>query len=390
MLYKSWFAALIVVLLSACGGQHQTTEALRGIENQLTVQGSAPIAGDGVGQARQAAINDAIANASMRLRNSQSGSLTTSQVKVVDEWREGNTFHVQALVVLTKRVDCQSAYRKHFVATAFPIMNPDQVSGAESQDLFSGIPREIGNRLMESGDFIVRNMTGSGLYSRPDLAPEVNINGQFSNRTILDVAKREDAQFVLSGVIRDFKIESTEYVRGSGVFAELKSMMRDYIARRSIGVDVFVHDGFTGALLFQHRYTDTIIGDVSLPSGYTVGSERFNATSAGHKITQIIQMASEDIQDLFACYPFAARVVRVDNQRIYLAAGAQDRIRSGDRFKVYSGGFTGLPGMGFTDPIGIMVVSEVGPTMAAGRLEAEGQGLALVRPGDWVRSFSMP
>ena len=109
-----------------------------------------------------------------------------------------------------------------------------------------------------------------------------------SNSAILDVARRQNAQLVLSGVIRDFKVESTEYVRGSGVLAELKSVMRDYIARRSIGIDVFVHDGFTGALLFQHRYTDSILGDVSLPSGYTVGSERFDSTSAGHKITQII------------------------------------------------------------------------------------------------------
>lgn len=390
MPYKSSLLVLFCLSLIACSGDHKREQAAAISEQQATVQGSAPITDAGVEQARQAAISDAIANASLRLKSETSGSLLVSDIKVVDEWQEGDTYHVQALAVISKQQACRSPYRKHIVATAFPAMNSAHVSGAESQDLFSGIPREISNRLMESGDFIARNMTTSSLYSRPDLAPEANINGQFGNGVILDIAKRQGAQFVLSGVIRDFKVESTEYVRGSGVLAELKSLMRDYISRRSVGIDVFVHDGFTGALLFQHRYTDSIIGDTSLPSGYTVGSERFDSTSSGHKITEIIREASEDIHDLFACYPFSARITRVENQRIYIAAGAQDKIRVGDRFKVYSVGFPGTEGMGFTEPVAVMVISDVGPSMAAGNLETSVTGGALVRPGDWVRSVSMP
>lgn len=389
---KIWHAALIVLVMAACSGgdYRRSDDAVPIGQRQATVQGSAPITSAGLDQARQAAISDAIANASLQLKGGHSGSLLASDIKVVDEWQEGDTYHVQALAVVSKQQTCQSPYRKRLVATAFPIMNPEQVSGTESQDLFGGIPREISNRLMESGDFIARNMTNSVLYHRPDLAPEVNVNGQFGSGAVLDIAKRYDAQFVLSGVIRDFKIESTEYVRGTGLLAELKSVMRDYIGRRSVGVDVFVYDGFTGALLFQHRYTDTIVGDVTLPSGYTVGSERFDSTSAGHKITEIIRLASNDIHNLFACYPFAARVARVENQRIYIAAGAQDKIRIGDRFKVYSSGFPGSEGLGFNRSVGIMVVSEVGPSMAAGELESADSGQIPVRPGDWVRSFSMP
>jgi len=387
---KLWLALLVCISLIACSGGGKRGDSAVASAQQATVQGSAPITGSGIEQARQAAVSDAIANASLQLKGGASGSLLVSDIKVVDEWQDGDTYHVQALAIISEQQACRSSYRKRIVATAFPAMDSAHVSGAESQDLYSGIPREIGNRLMESGDFIARNMTNSALYTRPDLAPEANINGQFGNSVILDIARRQDAQFVLSGVIRDFKIESTEYVRGAGVLAELKSVMRDYVGRRSVGIDVFVYDGFTGALLFQHRYTDSIIGDVTLPSGYTVGSERFDSTSAGHKITEIIAEASEDIHDLFACYPFAARITRVENKRIYIAAGAQDKIRVGDRFKVYSAGFPGTEGMGFTEPVGVMVVSDVGPSMAAGTLETSVPGQALVRPGDWVRSVSMP
>lgn len=392
MHYKIGLAGLLLaIVVTACGGLNNSRPGAEAInQRQATVQGSAVIGDAGVEQARQAAINDAIANASLQLKRSGADALLASDIKVVDEWQEGNTYHVQALAVLTEQGACHAPYRKKIVATGFPVMNADQISGNETQDLFSGIPREISNRLMESGDFVARNLTSSALYhNRPDLAPEIMVNGIVSNSAILDVARRQNAQLVLSGVIRDFKVESTEYVRGSGVLAELKSVMRDYIARRSIGIDVFVHDGFTGALLFQHRYTDSILGDVSLPSGYTVGSERFDSTSAGHKITQIIAMASDDIKDLFGCYPFAARVSRVENNRIYIAAGAQDKIKVGDRFKVYSvDTYASSVGMGFTDPVGIMVLTDVGPSMAAGNLEGGDQ--YRVRPGDWVRSVEMP
>jgi hypothetical protein len=388
VLYKSLLLSAVLLVMSACGGVEKRLDAETIGERQATVRGSAAITDAGIDQARQDAINDAISNASSQLKKPNSGALLVSDVKVVDEWQEGTIYHVQALAVLSQSQACRSPYRKKIVATAFPIMNPDQVSGIESQDLFSGIPREINNRLMESGDFVGRNMTNSVLYLRPDVAPEVNVDGRIGAPVILDIARRQDAQFVLSGVIRDFKIESTDYIRGAGPLSMLKSTMRDFIARRSVGIDVFVHDGFTGALLFQHRYTDSILGDVTLPSGYTVGSERFDSTSAGHKITEIIDQASEDIRKLFGCYPFAARISRVENNRIYLAAGAQDKVKVGDRFKVYSATAADSIGMGFTDPIGMMTISDVGPSMAAGNMESTSRGI--VRPGDWVRSFATP
>lgn len=388
MPYKSLLLSAVLLLIAACSSVEKRSEAEAIGERQATVQGSALMTDAGIEQARQAAINDAIANASAQLKKPNTGSLMVSDIKVVDEWQDGNIYHVQALAVLSPQQACRSPYRKKIVATGFPVMNPDQVSGVESQDLFSGIPREINNRLMESGDFVGRNMTNSMLYARPDVAPEVNVDGRVGSPVILDIAKRQDAQFVLSGVIRDFKIESTEYARGSGPLAMLKSTMRDFIARRSVGIDVFVHDGFTGALLFQHRYTDSILGDITLPSGYTVGSERFDSTPAGHKITEIIDQASDDIRKLFGCYPFAARISRVENNRIYLAAGAQDKVKVGDRFKVYSAGAADSVGMGFVDSIGIMTITDVGPSMAAGNLD--GGSRTLVRPGDWVRSFATP
>ncbi len=381
---------LLILALSACAGfkgNSKSDDEVSITGKQVTVQGSALVGVAGKDQARQAAIDAAIDGASLKLKRNNAASMLISDVKVVDEWQEGDTYHVQAVAVLSEKRLCASAYRKKIVATAFPLMNQDQLAGTESQDLYSGIPREIGNRLMESGDFISRNLTNTVIYPRPDLAPEIPSSIGLAGSVVLNIARQHDAQFVLSGVIRDFKIESTDYVRGSGIMAQFKSALRDVIARRSVGIDVFVHDGFTGALLFQHRYTQSILGDVSLPAGYTVGNERFESSPAGHAISEIIHQASDDVRSLFGCYPFSARVAQVNSNQIFIAAGAQDKIKVGDRLMVYSAGFTHTAGMGFNESLGILTITDVGPTMASGAMEST---IGIVRPGDWVRSFATP
>lgn len=393
MRYSSALLGLLGLCFSACSSMdtnNKPEHANVASSRQVTVQGSAVISGENVEQARQAAIENAIANASGQIKRHypKTEPFLPGNIKIVDEWQADNYYHVQALAVLGQQSTCQSPFRKKIVATGFPVMNADQISGTESQDLFSGIPREISNRLMESGDFITRNATNTVLYSRPNLAPEIfSSTGANPLKVITDIAKGLDAQFVLSGVIRDFKIESTEYVRGAGVLAKLKSTMRDYVSRRSVGIDVFVHDGFTGALLFQHRYTDSILGDVSLPTGYNVGSEGFESSPAGHKISEIIHQASDDIQQLFTCHPFAARVTQVENGRITIGAGAQNKIKTGDRFAIYNAGFSDSVSIGFTEPVGMMTISDVGPSMATGNFES-GTNLTKIHPGDWVRSMT--
>ncbi|MGZ4958135.1 MAG: flagella assembly protein FlgT middle domain-containing protein [Methylomonas sp.] len=375
------------LLLGCSDGKQRLTSS--DIEaRQISAEGSAFVGEGGKGQARREAMDAAIAVASEQLKRKNTATNLIGDVKVVDEWQEGNVYHVQILAVLSDKQSCASFHRKKIVATAFPIATSGQISGTESQDLYGGIPREINNRLMESGDFIGHNLTNTVLYTRPDMAPEILPSSNYSGSSIINIAQQHGAQFVLSGVIRDFKIESGEYVRGSGILAGIKAQVRDIIGRRSIGIDVYVHDGFTGALLFQHRYTDSILGDISLPAGYTVGSERFNATPAGHKIDQIIRQASEDIRSVFGCYPFASRVTEVFDHRVVIAAGAQDKVKVGDKFKVYPA-FSNADGAGvaITAGMGILTITEVSSNAAQGILDDESQTFRVL-PGFWVKTLN--
>ncbi len=355
----------------------------------LTAEGQAVIRQGAVLLARKKAVESAINHAAAQTGHKVSANLLISNTKVVDEWQDGNVYHVQVLALLSETPFCQAPYKKRIVATAFPIVTSGQIGGNESQDLYSGIPREINNLLMESGDFIGRNKTDTVLYPRPNLAPEIMSENDYGHSSIVDLAREAGAQFVLSGVIRGFTVESAEYIRGAGILAQIKAAAREVIARRGVTLDVYVHDGFNGALLFQHRYSDSILGDVWIPEGYSVGSERFNATPAGNKINTIIHLVSKDIRRVFGCYPFTARVVKVKNDRIVIAAGSQDKLKRGDKFVVYAAS-PEVQGLGVTgtnkEPVGILKIDQVNTMFSTGTLE-DLSSIRKVRVGDWVKSW---
>jgi len=154
-----------------------------------------------------------------------------------------------------------------------------------------------------------------------------------------------------------------------------------------------VHDGLTGALLFQQRYTDDVIGDVWIPATYTVGSERFNDTSTGNKISQIMERASADIRQSLSCYPFATRIIEIKDNKVVIDAGAQEKLGVGDQLMAYGSGGNDLNldgGLSFIgkdqQPVGVLTIRSIAPRYAIGSLEAPARELG-VKIGDWVKSW---
>ncbi len=376
-----------------------------------TVEGQAAISKGMPQLARRQALQDAIRQASLQsavnirsqtLLDQNSVSIdafsmrtaaAVSKTKVIKEWATDNIYHVVAMVELSADSACTPLQRKRIIATAFPLVKQEQVSAYETQDLYSGIPRELANVLTESGDFIVSSAVNTNLYPRADMAPELQDHTAYRPSKVLQLAASNGVQFVLSGVIRDLEVESSEYMRGAGPLAFAKSLVRDAVARRGIGIDVYVHDGFSGALLFQQRYVDTVLGDVWIPATYTVGSERFNATSTGGKITQIIGQASTDIRNALSCYPFTTRIIELEGKKVIIDAGAQEKLNVGDQLVVYSNSSGELKldgGLNFIgndkQPTAILTITNITPRYAIGSLEVPGRELG-VRVGDWVKSW---
>jgi len=378
---------ITVILIQGCAKPtpEESAQQLKEQTNRvITVQGQAEIKKGAKLLARNQAFRNAISNAAIEAGRLFTSNALLGGTKVVDEWIANGHYFVQTLSVLSNEQYCDSPYRKRIVVTGFPSVTSGQIGGNETQDLYSGIPREMLNILMETGSFIGRNQTHTVLFSRPDMAPEILDETGYQSSPVIQLAAEYGGQFVLSGVIRDFEVESTEYVRGAGLFAQAKSLMRDFVARRGISIDVYVYDGMNGGLLFQHRYTDTVLGDVWIPSGYTVGSARFKSTPAGHKVSKIIQKASKDIRRLFSCYPFVAKVTKVESDKVYIASGSQDKLKKGDKLVVYA--LNSTAGMQENELIGVVNIQSVQANFSVGKMEVISD-VRKIKAGDIVKSW---
>lgn len=379
-------------------------------QNIVTVEGQAAVQNGAVLLAKKQALQDAIRVASQQSAvavHSQSSigndnhlldsvtmrsAAAVSNTKVLREWESGGIYHVKAMIELSPTGMCQQTYRKRVIATAFPRMVQEQISDYETNDLDNGIPREINNLLMESSQFIGINATDIALYPRPDLAPNFQDRDPFQPSKVLQMSKKSGAQFVLSGVIRDLEIASNEYMRGTGVDALVNSWARSISGKRNIGIDVYVHDGMTGALLLQRRYVDKVEGDVMIPASYTVGSDGFRTTETGKKITEIIDKASHDIEQALNCYPFATRIVDIKGDKVFIDSGAQEKLNVGDQLIVYGtassdfrldGGSSFIPND--KQPVSVLTIQNVTPRYAIGSIEGSASKLG-IKIGDWVRS----
>lgn len=361
--------------------------------------------------ARRLALQDAIRHAAM-----QSGAIVKSQTRlnqgsvmfdtfsmrvsaavnhsqILEEWQENNIYHVRANITLSNMATCQPQYRKRLIATGFPLVHPEQLSSSETQDLASGIPREIMHQLVESQDFIGFNHTHTSLYAQPDLAPNLGEDWPYTYSKAMQIANDEGGQLVLSGVIRDLKLDLPNDVLGNNWMALAKSLARSLSAKRSVGVDIYVHDGFTGALLTQYRYTDELSGDVWIPSDNTVGSIGFKKTLLGTKISQIIEVASADLRQTLSCYPFTTRIIKVDGNKIFIDAGAQENLNIGDQLVVYAQTSEELHLEGNhqfvgrdNQAMGVLTLREIRPRYAIGELEVPAIDLG-IQEGDWVKSW---
>jgi hypothetical protein len=233
MRYKPYFFILYCLLVACTSTAEKPTTENSSSEKSITVEGQAVIKNGAKLLARKMAIRDAIREASLS-NSSQISSYTRvdkntialdsfslrtaaliKQTEVIDEWIEKDIYHVRAIIQLTNSTSCAPIYRKKIVATAFPFSH---TSLSESNDLSPGIPREIANMLAQSGDYLARNKTHIVLFQQAHLAPELQETHPYQVSEIVNLARNNQAQFVLSGVIRDLDSADRHYTARGWIF----------------------------------------------------------------------------------------------------------------------------------------------------------------------------
>lgn len=392
---KLAISVVTALLVFACGGAQAVV--LEGV-------GHATIYNDDVDSARQEAKKAALRDVSLQYEarissrdTMENGVVTESRlqvassaraksVEVVDEHRRGNLLRVTVRADMSAGGQCQAGgaaeLRKRVAVTGFPMVYPDQARIGRIGDAGEVLPQLLQADLQRGGQLQVFGATTQRLFDDLLNAPTHQaFNNRLSN--VIQVARELGVQFVVTGVIRDVGVSDPD-AWGSSVIDRLQRGIGAVNQNRRFVVDMMVYDGFSGAPVYQERFSAEARWNAGPGASDGFGSAGFRETEYGQAVTGLMNNMVSAVNEALACQPFITRVTRVDGNKVTLDSGATAGLRPGDELKLYrSASFFDSPGATpeLVDSRTTMTVNNVHPDFSNGSMPTYG-GLINIQRDD--------
>lgn len=388
MAFKRFFLllALAAAVFFSVAVRAETVEAL----------GMALIDGDGVEDARRLAVQDALYKAedaagvdvtSTSVQGGDGKLRENSRIRpvasavdpvIVDEWREGATLYVRVRAELLKRDDIQAkqTFRKKIAVTQFHVAHPLQVQDIDN--IWNGYPLALLQRIEASGQFLPVQTANWPALGRLELP----LDRAQNRETVRLLADQSGAQFVLSGIVHDAGADGPA---GSA----MKLLTRNAGSRR-IEVEIFLHDGVTGALVAHFRAQESAAGNDAVGRDKPFGSAAFFTSPFGQAVSRLLDRQARFIVTELGKLPFVAKIIRIEGKHLYFDAGSTSGLAAGDKFLLYTvtplGDAVELASnrlLGVAEkPAASLTVKQVQPLFAVGESDARNQKIQI---GDMIR-----
>ncbi len=293
---------------------------------------------------------------------------TVQDVKILDEWIEDEFYHVRIRAYIPDEDNASqkksTRYRKKIAATQFDILNRGQTF--DLSDIERELPRELLRRLENSGEFITIDATQYLVSQNP---PALEFDNPGTYKSIADAT---DAQIILSGLIRDMRVES-------GFFSDT----------RFLEIEVYLHDGISGARLSRHRFSEMVKNSGFFEDKQTLFSNSsFYQTVFGKVLNRVMTSQVEILQGDLNQIPFSAKILKVEGTDVYFNAGASSLINIGDVLMTYRLEADALNSannkyIGYVEtPAATLTVEHIQPLFSKGKLEIKNSQLMA---GDVIR-----
>ncbi|TVP60485.1 MAG: hypothetical protein EA349_01250, partial [Halomonadaceae bacterium] len=271
-------------------------------------------------------------------------------------------------------------FGKGVAFAGFHVVNPGQGGIGRLEGLDRAVPEAL-----------VANMQGAKLV-RPFAATHLAVYEDARNaptrmvernrlEQAVSTASEMGVQFVVSGVVRDFGVEAPDTWRSS-VLNNLRRGVGGLNRERRFVVDMMIHDGFSGAPILQQRFSTSGTWDKGPGDNVGFATAAFDQTPYGRQVNRLLAIMTQEIERNLACQPFMARIERVENDRVRIAAGANNGLRPGDTLALYrTERFLELPGQlpELQNSRANLTVRQVHPDFASGEMGVEGGRINIQR-----------
>lgn len=274
-------------------------------------------------------LNNGELNSDLKIRSAG----RVQHAKIISETQKGDFLTVVARINVTADYMCSNGatnyYRKSVAITGFALEHRQQASLGALGNISRELPKDFADAINKQGFLRALAATNIALYPDNINAPSLTNN----NDTLTDVvrvAQKLGTQYVVSGVIRD--IAPLYMRRPNDPYAstdDKSEKQRDFV------LDIYIYDGFSGALLFQKRYSEIGNWDISDHAKVGFGSAQFWTTHYGRVVKETLRESAIDTSEKLRCQPFMANIFRTEGKQIHIAAGSVSGVKAGDKFKVY-------------------------------------------------------
>jgi len=323
---------------------------------EITAVGSA-VVGPDLEMSRDLAVQDAIRQASLEMGGSVhssqmlvDGLVTSDQVEVKTD---GRFRHVRILkeeiahgIIEVKiraefveghacPVNAGNGYRKAVAVAGFALQSPKEASLGRLDKIEQRLSSVVANTL--NGRHRLRAMDAGHvlLFSSVDRAPASQNNLQRLT-TSVELSKELGAQFVVSGVIRDLSMinPDADVPRSWDAPLDLLGLSRQKRDRNFV-LDVYVHDGISGSLMFQNTYAAKGVWEHDNYTKAGFATPMFWKTDFGKQVKHLVSKLVDDLNDNLGCQPYMAKIIETRGDYIRLDTGSSIGMRPGDELTVF-------------------------------------------------------
>ncbi len=235
--------------------------------------------------------------------------------------------------------------------------------------LGSDFSDQLTEALMKSGQFIVvARQDLEAVITEQDLAA----TDRFAESKVAQKGKLVPAQLIIKGAVTEFESQATG--GGTGVrfgnFGAGDFGISGETVNAHVACIIYIIDSSTGQILDSKRMEGKAnaggLGfDWSYDNTVSLGTSGFKRTPLGKAMQETIENAVHFIAGKIASVPWEGRVVKVDGSVVYLNAGSEGSVQTGDVFTVYGESevltdpMTGLPLGAEKAKVAKIIVSEV-------------------------------
>lgn len=266
-----------------------------------------------------------------------------------------------------------SLYKKKVAVLGFSLQQLEQVNIGGLEDIERGVASQLSQALHEIDQLVVYEQSQVAMHKDLRNAPS-HYTEQLTLTHAADYAKQAGVQFVVSGVIRDLSLEDSNAFSTS-YWGKLKRLVNQANQKRRFVVDLFVHDGFSGAIVWQKQLSTQGKWDRDISDKVGFASPEFLNEEYGQQVAKLIKNMAEHISEQLHCQPFMTRISRVEGKTLHFSSGASSGIRPGDTFAIYrTSNFYDsdrLSGVDLENVKTALTVSQVHPNFASGTISVD-------------------